>query len=94
MHGRHPLTEPTQPSPRRGQRLLVTIEAEDGQLRAAFEERFGVTAATERGVEQGPLRHRGEHGHDLVHHHRLMGELVESHDVAAISALVRSATWR
>ena len=93
VHGRHPPAESVQPSPRRAQRLLVAIEPEHGQLGTAFEERFGVTAAAERGVEQGSRRHRREHGDDLIDHDRLMGELVLSHELA-ISALVRSATSR
>ena len=94
MHGRHPPPEPAQPASRRVQRLLVAIETEHGELRTAFEERLGVAAAAECGVEQRAGGNRGEHVDDLVDHHRLVGEVRRCHGIAAISALVRSATSR
>ena len=94
VHGRDAVAEAVQPSPRGGERLLVAIEAEHGELRAAVEHRLGVAATAERGVEQRPGRDRGEDVDDLVDHHRLVDEVAARHHVAANSALPRSATSR
>ena len=52
----------------------IAVDAEDQQVVAAVEQRLGVAAPAERGVEDHPGRHRGEDLDDLVEHHRPVHE--------------------
>ena len=98
VRGGHAIPEALEAFARGRQRLLVAVDAQHGQRGILVEQRGGVPSATECRVEHGSRRDGGEHGHDLVDHHRLVdpalsGGVIGVHrSPRAISALPRSAT--
>ena len=56
----------------RRQGVGVPVEAEELEVRVGLEERAGVAAAADGGVDEQPGGHRAEEVDDLVDHHRLV----------------------
>ena len=71
----HPLAMGCEPGAGRSERHLVPVETEDRDLVASGEKGFGVTAATERGVDDHTGGNVSENRNDLVEHDRGVFEL-------------------
>ncbi len=72
MHATEAVPEAGEPFPRERQRLLVTVDADDGGFGARLEERLGVAAHPERAIDKNGPRHgegRGQEADDAVAKH-------------------------
>ena len=71
------ITEGGEPLPGEGESVGVTVDADDPRRGAAAENRFGVSAETQGGVDQDRslvIEGRCEESHDPVEEHRVVGD--------------------
>ena len=68
----HTIAVGCEASTRRSESCLVAVESEDRHLVPGSQERLGVTAAAERGVDDHTGGDFGENGDDLIDHDRDM----------------------
>ena len=73
-HGERPFAEGGQALGGGEQRTRVLVDAEELHVVVRLEQGHGVSRPTQRGVDHPSRRHRGEEAHDLVGHHREVGE--------------------
>jgi hypothetical protein len=75
-----------------GHGVGVLVETRDAEVGVGVEEGAGVGGAPERGVDDGPGRHRAEEVDDLVGHHRAVLEGLGRHGVALSSSEAATPT--
>ena len=81
VDGVEAVAEAREPGGRRGEGVAIAVDADDREVRSpAVEDRLGVAAAAERGVEHDARRHGREHVDDLVEHHGAVLERIAHPD--------------